>query len=101
MSRNLEPLIEKWLDLVRAGHERQPNQMDLILDHLGPLPPLNKATQRALWVAALINPLPALGVAFEIRPAMLSATSAKKRLEIAIKGIRDSIAHLDGTRPMR
>ena len=34
---------------------------------LGPMPPADEANERALWVAALINPLPALGVALEVR----------------------------------
>merc|ERR1712166_1643260 len=33
---SLEPLIDRWLQLVRDGRERVPNQMDLVLQDLGP-----------------------------------------------------------------
>merc|ERR1712217_943583 len=100
MSAALEPLVASWLLQVRAGHERQPGQMDMILADLGPMPPVRKISDRALWVAALINPLPGLGVAWEIRPSMLAASSATKRLQVAMEGLRASIAHLDGSQPM-
>lgn len=100
-SEALEPLVNTWLALVRAGHERQPGHIDIVLEHLGPMPPAHQFTNRALWVCALINPLPGLGVAYEIRPAALRAQSARERVEVAISGIRASIAHLDGTAPMR
>jgi hypothetical protein len=49
-----------------------------------------------VWVGALINPLPGLGVAWEIRPAMLAATSAQERMEVAMAGIEASIENLRG-----
>ena len=60
-------------------------------------PPSSPPGERALWVAALINPLPALGVALEIRPAVLSASTVSERLSIVTMGIRSSIGHLDGS----
>jgi hypothetical protein len=51
-------------------------------------------------VGALINPLPALGVAMEIRPKLLTAVSAEERIEIARDGIYRSIRHMDGTAKM-
>ena len=53
-----------------------------------------------MWVAALINPLPALGVSLEIRPAMLQAASTAVALNIATQGIRSSIDHVNGTKPL-
>lgn len=53
-----------------------------------------------MWVAALINPLPALGVAMEIRPAVLQASSAAGALAVVTSGIQSSIAHVNGTRPL-
>ena len=44
------------------------------------MPPADKPHRRAMWVAALINPLPALGVALEIRPAVLQASSKRYTL---------------------
>jgi len=99
-SANLEGLVAKWLHLVRGGHERQPGQIDMILDHMGPMPAAADVSDRALWVVGLINPLPGLGVAWEIRPPALEARSAKDRLKVATDGIIASIGHLDGSRPM-
>ena len=56
-------LSTKWLSLVKAGgRERSPGQLDDILRDLGTIPPATSPAARALWIAALINPLPALGV---------------------------------------
>merc|ERR1712129_290798 len=100
-SASMDALVERWIDLVKVGHERQEGQIDMILEHLAPMPPASHVSARAIWVAALINPLPGLGVAWEIRPAILSATSAGSRLQVALGGLHASIAHLDGSRPMR
>lgn len=94
-SKELDALVKRWLLLVRSGHERQPGQMGLILEHLGPMPPAESGSDRAFWVAALINPLPALGVAFEIRAAVLAATSAADRLKIVDRALRESVAGLE------
>lgn len=91
----LDPLVAEWTRLVvETGRERSPNQIKTLLADLGPMPDAEYADDRALWVAALINPLPALGVAFEVRPAALQATSAQERLEVVETGILDSIARL-------
>ena len=58
------------------------------------MPEAEYVDDRALWVAALINPLPALGVALEVRPAALAASSALERLGVVEEGIRDSIKRL-------
>lgn len=100
-AEELGPLVARWTELVRKGHEREPGQLDTLLADLGPMPSSGDPEERALWCAALINPLPALGVAFEIRPAMLKADSAELRLQIVRGALERSIAHLDGTRPIR
>ena len=80
----LDTLVAEWTRLVvESGRERQPNQIRDLLGDLGPMPEAADADDRALWVAALINPLPALGVALEIRPAALAATTTRERLEVA------------------
>ena len=56
------------------------------------------ATLISTQVGAYVNPLPALGVALEIRPLLLRASTAKERVDAAVAGIASSIAHLDGTR---
>ena len=49
-------------------------------------------------ISIQVNPLPALGVALEIRPLLLRASNAKERVDAAVAGIASSIAHLDGSR---
>ena len=60
---------------IRHGGDAHPPPVaaQQILRDLGPLPSEKSPGERALWVAALINPLPALGVALECRPFLLSA----------------------------
>lgn len=99
-AESLEPLVARWIELVRStGRERQPGQIDTLLGDLGPMPEASDADDRALWVAALINPLPALGVALEIRPLALAATSTLARLAVAQRGLEDSIARLEQPGP--
>ena len=57
-------------------------------------------TDLALFAAALINPLPPLGVAPEIRGRVLSAPTAKRRLEIVTWGVERSIRNLQGIQPL-
>ena len=94
-SKALGALVEDWKALVvGGGFERQPDQIDLILSHLGPMPPPMEAAQRATWVCALVNPIPALGVAYEVRPALLMARNTAEMLEVATQGITTSIDRL-------
>jgi len=95
LSITLESLVEEWDTLVRTtNRERFPGHLDSIRQDLGPLPKADKPNERALWVSGLINPLPALGVAIEIRPAVLTARTTSRRLIMAEYGIRDSIDRL-------
>jgi hypothetical protein len=68
--------------------------MEAYVDDLGPMP--KNPTDRAFWVAALINPLPALGVCLEIRPAMLSCSNDLDRMILASQALQSSIDHLSG-----
>ena len=61
---------------------------------MGPMPARASKARRAAWVAALINPIPALGVAYEIRPALLMARDTLTMLTVATEGIRLSIERL-------
>lgn len=67
---------------------------------LGPRPPPERPTLLALWGAALLNPLPPLGVATELRGAVLEAEGALMKLSILERGLLKSIDNLDGTRPL-
>ena len=91
----LAPLVSEWKALVReGGHERRKGQLDLIESHIGPMPPSGEPARVAAWVAALINPIPALGVAYEIRPALLMARDTRGMLRVARDGIVTSIERL-------
>jgi Lon protease-like protein len=94
----LAPLVEEWKHLVvTGGWERFPGQLNRCLSELGPMPAATDragAVERALWVGALINPLPALGVAPEIRPALLESNDALLTVKIAAEGVRQSLLYL-------
>ena len=89
-------LVDRWIELARTK-ERSPGQIDGILEDLGDIPPADQPSERAFWIGALINPLPGMGVALEIRPALLTAKKAEQRVEVALNGILRSIRYMDGT----
>jgi hypothetical protein len=89
-------IIDRWIELAREN-ERHPYQIDKLLNQLGAVPPEDQPSERAFWIGALINPLPALGVALEIRPSLLMAKSAEERVDVALGGIWGSIKHMDGS----
>ena len=62
-------LVEEWKDLVRkTDRERTPNHIELVESHLGTMPDPEKHPARlACYVAGLINPIPGMGVAYEVR----------------------------------
>ena len=89
-------LVDRWIELAKEN-ERHPGQIDVLLKQLGEIPPEHQPTERALWVGALINPLPSMGVAMEIRPALLVSKKAEERVQVALDGLLKSIRHMDGT----
>jgi hypothetical protein len=92
-------IIDRWIQLARRN-ERYPNQISTLLEQLGPIPPEEEPSERAFWIGALINPLPSLGVAMEIRPRLLMAKRAEERVDVALEGIWGSIKHMDGSARM-
>lgn len=92
-------LVDRWIVLAKQV-EKEPGQIDRLLEDLGERPPQEQPSDLAFWVGALINPLPAMGVAMEIRPALLSSKSAEDRVQVALDGIWSSINHMDGTKRM-
>ncbi|CAE7797332.1 unnamed protein product, partial [Symbiodinium sp. CCMP2456] len=101
LAETLVPLVDEWTaTLMEMGKERYDGQLSDILKDLGDMPEAKAPGELAIWVAALVNPIPALGVAYEIRPAVLSASSVRERLEVAIEGIRGSIDHISGKRKL-
>jgi hypothetical protein len=92
-------MVDRWIELAREN-ERHPNQISNLLEQLGPIPPEEDPSERAFWIGALINPLPALGVAMEVRPKLLMAKDAEERVDLALEGIWGSIKHMDGSARM-
>eukprot|EP00586_Coscinodiscus_wailesii_P005893 CAMPEP_0172488810 /NCGR_PEP_ID=MMETSP1066-20121228/18533_1 /TAXON_ID=671091 /ORGANISM="Coscinodiscus wailesii, Strain CCMP2513" /LENGTH=427 /DNA_ID=CAMNT_0013256279 /DNA_START=97 /DNA_END=1380 /DNA_ORIENTATION=+ len=118
VATSLIPLLEKWQSLasdvgtyentnVVAGIRRKRGQPDLLRDpsrllrnvlvELGEGPGPEDPTSFAFWACAVVNPLPPLGVAPEMRGAMLEALGVDMRLNILERGIKRSIANLEGT----
>eukprot|EP00933_Yihiella_yeosuensis_P050049 TRINITY_DN47813_c0_g1_i1.p1 TRINITY_DN47813_c0_g1~~TRINITY_DN47813_c0_g1_i1.p1 ORF type:complete len:241 (-),score=30.20 TRINITY_DN47813_c0_g1_i1:88-771(-) len=83
--------LKEWEELVGAA---RPRHLEAVLRQLGPSPPADQPGAIAVWVAALINPLPALGVAPEIRPSVLMAETVPVRLAAVRMGLDSSLAHL-------
>ena len=87
--------VDEWCGLVRrTGRERSPGQLERILDAMGDMPPPEAPNARAVYVAALINPQPALGVALEVRPAVLTSLTTQRRGSMAWQGLTDSIERM-------
>ena len=97
MNMNGSSLVDRWIELAREN-ERIPGQIDTLLKQLGDIP--EEHTERALWIGALINPLPSLGQAMEIRPQLLVSKKAEERVEVALEAILRSIRHMDGSARM-
>lgn len=98
MEGNLS-LVDSWIKLAKLN-ERSNGQIDTLLEQIGEIPSSEEPSERAFWVGALINPIPAMGVATEIRPALLMAKTAEERIRIASDGILKSIRHMDGSERM-
>ena len=118
---NIIPLIKQWYKL--ASNPNTYNNIDVVattrvqkgspglrinpksllqkvrLD-LGPMPPASKPTALAIWGAALINPVPALGVSTEVRGAVLHVEGAEAKLDVLEKGLVRSIGNLNGSMPL-
>ena len=95
LAAELPALVDEWRALVISRkRERQSDQLKLILSQIGDIPGSNRPAELSLWVAALINPIPALGVAYEIRPAILCAPTTGHMVRIASQGIKLSINSL-------
>jgi hypothetical protein len=91
LERALRDRFRAWGECVRrGGHERFPGQLDQILADLGPCPSIDEPDAACLWLAALLNPLPALGVAPEIRAHVLAGQDWGDRLSTIQKGFEAS-----------
>lgn len=121
-ARELGPLVQQWIELASGGGETlwgrkrddsspssggvDPAEQDKLeavvqrmLDNLGEMPGVERPSERALWVAALINPCGAdksLWPTIDVRPGVLTATTPLERLSVAKTGLIDSLYKLKG-----
>lgn len=95
VSEALGPLVSEWIELVRSTQrEREDGQLDQILLDLGGMPDAENVDDRAFWTVALINPIPAMGVAREVRANVLEAKESLPRVEAVHAAIVDSIKQM-------
>lgn len=94
LSHVLPNAVEKWTQSVLDSKVTDKKGLEEIFSRLGPMPA--GLTERSMWIAALINPLPTLRVCIEIRPAMLAARNDYDRMVLAVQAIHSSIDHLTG-----
>ena len=92
----LPTAMKEWSQFVSESGATDETGLSSRLESLGPMP--SDRTDRAFWVAAAINPLPALGVCIEIRPAMLCCTNDYERMVLACQAVQSSIDHVSGKR---
>ena len=99
---DLDGRLDLWLRRCRAGGWGASATLDAVLDDLGPRPaaagPAVDAEAYGLYAAALINPLPPLGVAPEVRLDALRATDSLARLRLVDRALALSLRHLDPQR---
>ena len=81
-----------------GGWERTHGQLNDLFEQLGPMPADGAPDDLAMWAGALINPLPGLAVAPEIRPHLLAADSSHSRVAVALSGIQSSIKYMSPSR---
>ena len=101
MYHELPALVEKWFDCLYDSPKSiaTPATMKPRLDDIGhDMPEGYRA--RAFWVGALLNPVPPLGVCFEVRPALLGCTNDYDRVNLAYVALHHSIDHLSGKGPV-
>jgi len=88
--------VELWLRLVEeGGWERGPRHLEHIRAGIGSAPASTQPDECALWVAALINPLPGLGVAPEIRLSSLEAETTMERIAVVHAAVISSCQYME------
>jgi hypothetical protein len=98
MSDAIPELVEEWLKLVLSTEASDVEGMSKIMKDIGSMP--KEIGSRAVWVASLVNPCPALGVCLEVRPAMLACKNDFDRIMLATAAIQGSMDHMSGKRKL-
>lgn len=102
LGEELDPLLNDWVHEVVEGRwqRRQDHLLD-VMANLGDRPDADEAEALSLWTAALLNPLPGLGVCLEIRPKALELTSSEERLRLCITTAQQSLRMMRGAWSIR
>ena len=95
LGRELRCALDAWVEQVRRrGREREPGQLQRLLAQLGAVPPPSEPEALGFWAAAVVNPLPPLGLAAEVRPSCLSCDESAQRLRLCLAAVEESMAHV-------
>jgi hypothetical protein len=96
LSKTIPDSVKEWVQCVLKAEAADDAGMKSRMADLGAMPDEDDMTERALWTAALINPLPSLGVCLEIRPAMLACGNDYDRMVLVCQALQSSMDHLSG-----
>ena len=95
LGRELRGTLEHWVEEVeRRGKERQAGQLRRVLRRLGTPPSVAEPEALGLWAAAVLNPLPGLGLAPEVRISCLRCVQSNQRLQIVLTALEVSLHHV-------
>ena len=99
LAREVRAVLKLWIAEVQNGRwERQDGQLEHVLASAGPMPAETELEQLGLWGAAVVNPLPPLGVAPEIRINALEATDSVVRLRLLLAALETSLQAMTAPR---
>lgn len=99
LAREVQTVLKRWIAEVQHGRwERQDGQLEHVLASAGPMPAETELEQLGLWGAAVVNPLPPLGVAPEIRINALEATDSVVRLRLLLAALETSLQAMTAPR---
>ena len=102
LGEELDGLLDEWVrEVVEGRWQRRPNHLPDVMARLGARPGADEAEALSVWAAALLNPLPGLGVCFEIRPEALELTSSEERLRLCIATAQQSLRMIRGAWTIR
>merc|ERR1712232_854242 len=96
LSKTIPSMVSKWIKEVMKSKKTDTKGINILMKDIGPMPKTNQVKELALWVGALLNPIPALNVCLEIRPAMLSCRNDHDRMILTCAALQSSIDHLSG-----
>lgn len=106
LHEEIPDLVQEWLEALYKSGRATPESMVPRYprcsnnDNGTTVPHEDDIGARAVWTAALVNPLPSLGVCLEIRPSMLVCQNDLERVRLAHVSLKASIDHISGKQPL-